>query len=202
MLENRRLYPDFHNGPVGDGKPAKGASSASLLVVGLAPGLKGANRTGIPFSGDHAGDKLMQRLIKNGFVNADEQGNIEFRNCVVTNAVRCVPPQNKPLPEEIKTCRSFLKIRIAGMTRLSTILAIGRTAHESVVRSFDRPLRDYPFVHGNTLDLDGITLISTYHCSRYNFNTGVLTDEMLDAVFKKITDAFHSQRKHSFSVKF
>lgn len=187
-LENRQLYPDYHNAPVPDGKPSSGVSLASLLIVGLAPGLRGANRTGVPFNGDHAGEMLMQRLMQHGFVHIDDQGKIDFKNCVVTNAVRCVPPQNKPLPAEINTCRSYLKTRIAGMSNLSTILAIGRIAHDSVVRSFGRSLREHPFTHGNSLEFGGITLISSYHCSRYNFNTGVLTDEMLDSVFQKIAD--------------
>ncbi len=186
----RRRDPEGHNAPVRSFGPA----SARLLVVGLAPGRDGANRTGRPFTGDWAGDLLYETLKLFGFAS----GNYEERpddglmltDCMVTNAVRCVPPANKPTPLEIATCRLFLSERIASVENLAIILALGRIAHESVVRAFGLRLAAVPFGHGRRHELttEGRTmaLFDSYHCSRYNTNTGVLTTEMFRTVFREI----------------
>ena len=183
--QNRRTYPDYFNAPV----PTFGSTDARLLIVGLAPGLKGANRTGRPFTGDWAGDLLFATLLKHGLAigTYDERADdgLELTGCAISNAVRCVPPQNKPLPAEIKTCRQFLIAQISGMPNLRTILALGKIAHDSVCDTLKVRKSEHPFKHGKTYRLDGLTLISSYHCSRYNTNTGVLTDAMFDAVVKQ-----------------
>ena len=203
IVQNRNQYPTYFNAPVPDCVPPEGASKARLLIVVLAPGLSGANRTGIPFTGDHAGEMLTTHLQAHGFIVVTQNGEIEYQDCVITNAVRCVPPQNKPLPAEINMCRSFLENRIKEMTSLKIILAVGRTAHDSVLRSFGQRPLTYPFSHGNTHDLGATTLVSSYHCSRYNFNTGVLTAAMLDSVFVKIRDLMQNrQQSRSDSLKF
>lgn len=186
VLHNRLHHPTYFNAPVPDGVPAIGAHQARLLIVGLAPGLTGANRTGVPFTGDHAGEMLQRRLLEHGFLSVGPDQKHEYHDCVITNAVRCVPPQNKPLPSEINMCRSFLQNRIHQMRSLKVVLAVGRTAHDSVVRSFGQRLKTYPFSHGGIHRLGDMWLVASYHCSRYNFNTGVLTEDMLDTVFEKI----------------
>lgn len=196
VLHNRIHRPDYFNAPVPDTLPTGGVDKARLLIVGLAPGLTGANRTGVPFTGDHAGEMLHKRLQKHGFLNVRPNGHHEYHDCVITNAVRCVPPQNKPLPVEINMCRSFLQNRIRDMRSLKIILAVGRTAHDSVVRLFGQRLLTYPFSHGDVHSLDGTILISSYHCSRYNFNTGVLTEDMLDAVFVKIREIMQNHKSN------
>ncbi|MGB6175685.1 MAG: uracil-DNA glycosylase [Methylocella sp.] len=195
----RAAQPEWHNAPV----PAFGALDARLLVVGLAPGLRGANRTGRPFTGDSAGDLLYETLIEFGFATgaygASIDDGLRLVSCVITNAVRCVPPQNKPKPSEIKSCRRFLAATIAAMPDLCAIVALGRIAHESVVRSLGLKPAAYPFGHGAEHVLVAgeaagnrrqpgartITLVDSYHCSRYNTNTGVLTQDMFRAVFAK-----------------
>ena len=167
------------------------APDACLLVVGLAPGLRGANRTGRPFTGDYAGELLYRTLIAHGFASgryeARPDDGLTLIDCVIANAVRCVPPQNKPLPEEIRTCRPFLEALVGDMPHLKTIVALGRIAHESVVRLFGMRLAATPFGHGKQHCLStagrSIALIDSYHCSRYNTNTGVLTEIMFDAIF-------------------
>jgi uracil-DNA glycosylase family 4 len=182
---NARTYPDFFNAPV----PSFGGADARLLIVGLAPGLKGANRTGRPFTGDWAGDLLYATLLRHGLARgrygqrADD--GLELAGCTITNAVRCVPPENKPLPAEIKTCRKFLKAQIAAMTRLRAILALGKIAHDSVCDALGAKKTAHPFRHGASYRIDGLMLVSSYHCSRYNTNTGVLTEAMFDAVVKE-----------------
>ncbi|RMD90441.1 MAG: uracil-DNA glycosylase [Alphaproteobacteria bacterium] len=183
--ENRARFPAFHNGPVDSfGDPA-----AELLVVGLAPGLKGANRTGRPFTGDYAGNLLYPTLIRHGFARgefrADPDDGLELRRAMVTNAVRCVPPQNKPTGPETRTCRRFLLGRIAALPRLRVIFLLGRIAHQSVLAALGARQKDYPFAHAATHDLDGLVLVDSYHCSRYNVNTGRLTPEMFDAAFRR-----------------
>jgi uracil-DNA glycosylase family 4 len=164
-------------------------------VVGLAPGLKGANRTGRPFTGDFAGDLLYSTMIDFGFAKgvfaARPDDGLELVDAMITNAVRCVPPQNKPTPAEITTCRPFLVARIDGLPELTTILALGRIAHESVVRTLGSIPARMPFGHGMRHELQRstdkpLTLFDSYHCSRYNTNTGVLTTAMFRAVFQDI----------------
>jgi uracil-DNA glycosylase len=187
---NRTQEPDWFNAPV----PSFGPIDARLLIVGLAPGLKGANRTGRPFTGDFAGDLLYATLRTFGFATgtyasrADD--GLTLVDCRITNAVRCVPPENKPTPAEIKTCRSFLDETIARASALVAIVALGRIAHDSVVQALGRKRSELPFAHGREHDLlsdrpHGLTLFDSYHCSRYNTNTGVLTAEMFHAVFAR-----------------
>ena len=183
--ENRRAQPDYFNAPV----PTFGASDARLLIVGLAPGLHGANRTGRPFTGDYAGDLLYKTLRKHGLAKGDylqrADDGLELVDCAITNAVRCVPPQNKPLPVEINTCRTFLAAQIAGMPHLRAILALGRIAHDSVCATLGAKKSAHSFGHGNAYRVGNIHLFASYHCSRYNTNTGVLTEAMFDDVVKQ-----------------
>jgi uracil-DNA glycosylase family 4 len=182
----REREPDWFNAPV----PSFGQADARLLIVGLAPGLRGANRTGRPFTGDYAGDLLYATLKEYGFSRGEFQARpddgLELIDARITNGVRCVPPENKPLPAEINTCRDFLKSTIAEMKRLRAIVALGRVAHETVVRAQGGKLSAAPFAHGGTAKFGDITLFSSYHCSRYNTNTGVLTPEMFRAVFSQV----------------
>ena len=189
-LDARAREPDWHNAPV----PTFGPNSARLLIVGLAPGLRGANRTGRPFTGDWAGDLLYETLIDLGFARGvyDERPDdgLELVDTRITNAVRCVPPQNKPTPAEIKTCRTFLDQTIATMPRLTAIVALGRISHDSVSRALGEGPSRLPFAHGREFALPqiggGVTLFDSYHCSRYNTNTGVLTPQMFRAVFTRV----------------
>jgi uracil-DNA glycosylase family 4 len=179
--EARRLHPDWHNAPV----PNWGDLAPRLVIVGLAPGLKGANRTGRPFTGDYAGDLLYATLQKFGLAHGDYEmrpdDSLALRNTLIVNAVRCVPPENKPTPAEITTCRQFLVATIA-QAKPRAFLALGRIAHESLLRALGRKLAAHPFAHGAEHALDGATLFDSYHCSRYNTNTGVLTTEMFEDV--------------------
>ena len=182
--ENRKSHPKWHNAPVA----SFGDSKARLLIVGLAPGLKGANRTGRPFTGDFAGDLLYGTLLASGFASgrsgADPNDGLVLVDCRITNAVRCVPPQNKPQPQEIKACREFLSATIEAMPRLSAIVALGRIAHESTLTALELRKSIFPFAHNSRHAVrPGLVLFDSYHCSRYNTNTGVLTTAMFEAVF-------------------
>ncbi len=181
----------WHNAPV----PSFGSDDARLLIVGLAPGLKGANRTGRPFTGDFAGDLLYENLLSFGFATgrygARPDDGLRLNDAVISNAVRCVPPQNKPTPIETATCRMFLSRQIATLPRLRAVLALGRIAHESLVRASGGRMVQTPFGHGARHNLVGpsgapFALFDSYHCSRYNTNTGVLTAEMFREVFRNI----------------
>ena len=182
---NRKQFADYFNAPV----PTFGSAHARLLIVGLAPGLHGANRTGRPFTGDYAGDLLYATLLKHGLAKgpylerADD--GLELVDCAISNAVRCVPPQNKPTPEEIRTCRPFLAGQIEGMAHLHAILALGKIAHDSVCDTLGAKKSAHPFGHGKSYAIGKVRLIASYHCSRYNTNTGVLTEAMFDAVVKQ-----------------
>src|SRR5271166_2805482 len=182
---NSRCEPAWYNGAVS----SFGEDSARLLIVGLAPGLRGANRTGRPFTGDFAGQLLYATLKEFGFARGDYAARADdglvLVDVRITNAVRCVPPENKPLPAEIKTCRDFLKTSIAEMRRLQVIVALGRVAHDSVVAALGRSTASAPFAHGAFHAVDSLTLFDSYHCSRYNTNTGVLTTEMFRALFAR-----------------
>jgi uracil-DNA glycosylase len=186
----RSLHPEWHNAPV----PSFGNSSARLLIVGLAPGLKGANRTGRPFTGDYAGDLLYATLLNHGFATgvyeARRDDTLVLRDAIISNAVRCVPPANKPEPSEIATCRQFLIRTIDALPNLRAILALGRIAHDSVVRALGESLARFPFAHaGEHVTLRGgktLALFDSYHCSRYNTNTGVLTPDMFHGVFARV----------------
>ena len=176
----------WFNSPV----PSFGSINGQLLIVGLAPGLQGANRTGRPFTGDYAGVLLYETLGKYGFArgeyHAQPDDGLELVDCRITNAVRCVPPENKPTSEEIRTCRDFLAPTIVEMKKLRAIVALGRIAHESTVRALGGRLATHPFVHGRRHELGPVALFNSYHCSRYNTNTGVLTPEMFREVFATV----------------
>jgi len=182
----RAKEPAWFNAPV----PSFGPIDARLLIVGLAPGLQGANRTGRPFTGDYAGVLLYDTLGKFGFARGDygahPDDGLELVDCRITNAVRCVPPENKPTPEEIKTCRDFLMPTVNEMKKLQAIVALGRIAHESTVRALGGKLSDVTFRHGSRHQLGPIALFCSYHCSRYNTNTHVLTPEMFRKVFATV----------------
>jgi len=182
----RRREPDWFNAPVDSFGPA----NARLLIVGLAPGLRGANRTGRPFTGDYAGDLLYAMLGEFGFARghyrASPDDDLTLVDCRISNAVRCVPPDNKPTPLEIATCRDFLAATIAEMKRLRAILALGRVAHESTLAALAAKRSAHPFGHGGTHHLGILTMFDSYHCSRYNTNTGVLTPAMFRDVIGKV----------------
>ena len=191
--DNRRKFPDFFNGPV----PSFGDTDARLLVVGLAPGLKGANWSGRPFTGDAAGNLLYPTLIAFGFASgtfgARPDDGLTLRDCRITNAVRCVPPQNKPTTPEIATCLAFLREEFALLTRLKVVLALGLIAHGAVLTAFGQKKAAYKFAHGAIHQLpDGTLLTDSYHCSRYNTNTGRLTPAMFEAVFWEIRERLAS----------
>lgn len=186
--ENRAAEPDWFNAPV----PSFGDPQAQLLIVGLAPGVRGANRTGRPFTGDFAGDLLYQTLNKfdlaEGSYQARADDGLILKNCMITNAVRCVPPKNKPVGEEIKNCRPFMQSRIRALPRLAVILALGRIAHDSIATMYGVRKTTVKFSHGGQHSMpDGVILLDSYHCSRYNTNTGRLTSEMFENVFKTIS---------------
>lgn len=186
--DNRGKFPDKHNAPV----PSFGDVSARLLIVGLAPGLRGANFSGRPFTGDYAGDLLYSTLLKynlaRGIYKADPNDGIELIDTRVTNAVRCVPPQNKPTPDEIRTCRPFLVDEIAAMPNLQVILTLGQISHDSVLRTLGEKPSQYKFAHAAIhRPADKPVIVNTYHSSRYNVNTNRLTVPMFHQVFDKIT---------------
>lgn len=182
----RAAHPDWHNAPV----PSFGTETARLLIVGLAPGLQGANRTGRPFTGDWAGDLLYETLIDFGFARGtyDERPDdgLELIDTRITNAVRCVPPENKPTTAEIHTCRTFLSATIAAMPRLTAIVTLGKIGHDSAARALGQKPARLPFTHGGEQAVGPVTVFSSYHCSRYNTNTGVLTPAMFRAVFARV----------------
>lgn len=189
----RAEYPEYHARPVvpfGDGNPR-------LLIVGLAPGMHGANRTGRPFTGDYAGVLLYDTLHRYGFgsqavaIAADD--GLVLKGCRITNAVKCLPPENKPLPAEIRECNGFLRTELETLAPGAAILALGTVAHQAVLRAFDQRIADFPFRHGASHDIKGgrVRLFDSYHCSRYNTNTKRLTTEMFHEVFaaiRKYTD--------------
>lgn len=185
---NAIKFPDFFNAPV----PSFGDDKPELLVVGLAPGLKGANRTGRPFTGDYAGDLLYPTMIKFGFAQgvfaADPNDGLTLKRALITNAVKCVPPQNKTTGAEERACRPFLIELIEGLPSIRLILALGGVAHNAVISTFGEKRSAFKFGHNAVHPLhNGLTLIDSYHCSRYNTNTRRLTTEMFEDVFHNIT---------------
>jgi uracil-DNA glycosylase len=172
---------------------------------GLAPGLRGANRTGRPFTGDYAGDLLYATLAEFGFARghyaASADDGLELIDCRITNAVRCVPPENKPTPEEITTCRDFLKAAIAEMRNLRVVVALGRIAHESFVQATGARRSQFPFAHGRAHLLGALTLLDSYHCSRYNTNTGVLTPQMFHDVIAVARKLIEPQVQDAFATR-
>jgi uracil-DNA glycosylase family 4 len=184
---NRQKFPDWHNAPV----PSFGDIDAGLLIVGLAPGLRGANRTSRPFTGDYAGQLLYPTLQKYGFARGiygeEENDGLDLVGCRITNAVRCVPPQNKPVGAEINACRPFLIQEMDAMPNLQIVLCLGTVSHTSVIRTFNLRQRDWAFGHGAIHELPNeLLLADSYHCSRYNTNTGRLTEAMFHDVFQGI----------------
>lgn len=192
--DNEAAYPDWFNGAVPSFAPLAsdgGDASVELLIVGLAPGLQGANRTGRPFTGDWAGDLLYATMLDHGFArgtyDARPDDGLTLHRAMITNAVRCVPPQNKPTPAEINTCRAFLLATMAALPDLKAILALGRIAHDSVLPALGQKRSAFPFRHGAAHTIsERLTLYDSYHCSRYNTNTGVLTEAMFRDVFAAI----------------
>ena len=178
-------YPDYYCRPV----PPFGDASARLLIVGLAPGMHGANRTGRPFTGDHAGILLYETLHKFGFSSAAESlsadDGLALLDCRITNAVKCLPPDNKPVGAEINTCNRFLANELATLVPGSVVLALGGIAHRAVVKARGLRQAEYKFAHAADHDLGGLYMLDSYHCSRYNTNTGRLTPTMFDAVFER-----------------
>ncbi len=181
--ENQASHPAFFNGPV----PSFGPTDARLLVVGMAPGVKGANRTGRPFTGDHAGMLLYQTLLKLGFATGgydpDGQDGMVLHDCRIVNAVRCVPPANLPEPAEVKTCNTYLQAELQGLPEVRIVLALGVLAHAAVLRACGIPVTKVRFSHGAIHTLpDGLKLANSYHVSRYNTSTKRLTTEMFETV--------------------
>jgi uracil-DNA glycosylase family 4 len=191
---NKDAEPDWFNGAV----PSFGADSARLLIVGLAPGLRGANRTGRPFTGDYAGDLLYATLLEAGFASGQYQARpddgLKLNDCMISNAVRCVPPENKPTPAEIGECRGFLERRIASLANLKVIVALGRIAHDSTLAALGCRKAAFPFAHGARHDVKaGLTLFDSLHCSRLNTNTRRLTPEMFRSVFADVKGELDGQ---------
>ena len=190
--ENARQNPDWWNGPA----PSFGAPDARLLIAGLAPGRTGANRTGRPFTGDHAGWLLYDTLKKTGFAEGryDPDGDDDLRliDCMITNAVRCAPPQNKPTATEENTCRPFLVDRLAALPRLKVIVTLGDVSRRSILRTLGYPGSAIPAGHGVEGQVGPYTLINSYHCSRLNTNTGRLTAEMFEDIFRRAKAALEA----------
>ena len=187
---NAAAEPDWHNAPV----LSFGPENARLLIIGLAPGRGGANKTGRPFTGDYAGVLLYSTLAAFGFASgtygASADDGLTLQDCMITNAVRCVPPENKPTPAEAAACRPFLTARMAALPKLTAAVALGRIAHEAAIRATGGALAKYPFAHGAQHMLpNGLKLFDSFHCSRYNTNTGRLTAAMFEAVFSAVRDA-------------
>jgi uracil-DNA glycosylase len=184
--QQRSAHGDWHNAPV----PSFGGLDAELLIVGLAPGLQGANRTGRPFTGDYAGELLYGTLIKFGFATgefkASPDDGLTLIRTRITNAVRCVPPQNKPTPAEIKTCNAFLATQFKVMPKLRVIVSLGRIAHDAALSALGARKALHTFAHGAEHSIGKLRVFDSYHCSRYNTNTRVLTAEMFEGVFARV----------------
>jgi uracil-DNA glycosylase family 4 len=192
LSEVREARPDYHARPV----PSFGDADARFLIVGLAPGMHGANRTGRPFTGDYAGNLLYSTLHKFGFATSAEpldaagraNAKLSLHDCRITNAVRCLPPQNKPEPAEVKQCNAYLADELASLPQGAAVLALGTVAHNAVLRALGLRAKDYGFAHGAQHPLpNGMTLYDSYHCSRYNTQTRRLTEAMFHEVFGAIT---------------
>lgn len=187
--KNRLEHPGWFNAPV----PSFGDEGAQLLVIGLAPGVTGANKTGRPFTGDWAGDLLYATLDKFGFSEGEYQARpddgLQLKGAMITNAVRCVPPKNKPVGSEVNNCRNYLMSRIDALKSARVLLCLGKISHDTTLRAFDMKIKDHPFGHGSEYAAPGNrVLLSSYHCSRYNTNTGRLTTEMFEDVFQRASE--------------
>lgn len=181
-------YPDYYCRPV----PPFGAADARFLIVGLAPGMHGANRSGRPFTGDHAGILLYQMLHKYGFGSRDRSESVddglELIDCRITNAVKCLPPENKPVGAEINTCNAFLANELKTLLPGSVVVALGGIAHRAIIKAMGLRQVEYKFGHAALHDLGPFRVLDSYHCSRYNTNTGRLTEAMFDAIFAEVRD--------------
>ena len=191
ILDLRERDPDWFNAPVPTWYPTGGPSVVRLLILGMAPGLRGANRTGRAFTGDMSGALLFStllrhRLARGAFTN-DAQDGLELINTAIGNAIRCVPPQNRPTGSETANCRPFLENTLDMMPALRAIVTLGKIAHDSTVRALGAPVADHPFGHGAVSDIEGVRIFASYHCSRYNVNTRRLTPDMFDKVFAEVT---------------
>jgi uracil-DNA glycosylase len=191
---NKQAHPDWYNAPV----PGWGDSRARLFIVGLAPGVSGANRTGRPFTGDYAGDLLYATLVKFGYATGTygqhAQDGFALHDVFISNAVRCAPPQNKPLPTEIQNCRRFMEAQVSALPNARIMLALGTIAHQSAVKVGGGKLPKYKFAHNALHQMPkGMMVIDSYHCSRYNTNTGRLTTQMFEDVFETIASILEKQ---------
>ncbi len=194
--KHRDLQPDWHNGPVDSWIDSEGEDAVRLLIIGMAPGLKGANRTGRPFTGDYAGNLLFQTLAKykfsigsydsNGLYDSGHSDGLRLKGCAITNAVRCVPPQNKPVASEINNCRPYLIETLERFNNLEVLMTLGKIAHDTTARTLGTRVSSVPFGHNRQHMMGNYTVLSSYHCSRYNTNTGVLTEDMFENVFDNI----------------
>jgi uracil-DNA glycosylase family 4 len=195
LEEVRAKHPAYFCRPV----PPFGDPTARLVIVGLAPGMHGANATGRPFTGDYAGLLLYETLYEFGFSNHPESlgaaDDLQLTGARITNAVKCLPPANKPLPGEVRNCNSYLAAELSVLPDGGAILALGRIGHDSVLRALSLPARDFPFGHGAVHALPrGVRLFDSYHCSRYNANTGRITPAMFKSVFRAIARHLHRER--------
>lgn len=188
----RALEPSWYNGPVDTWASAKGDDDVRMLIIGLAPGLKGANLTGRPFTGDYAGDLLYETLAKFNFAaghyGAVKDDGLTLQQCAITNAVRCVPPENKPIGLEINNCRPFLLNTLARFPNLKALVTLGKISHDTTTRALGERVAAHKFTHNGRFDMGKYTVFSSYHCSRYNTNTGVLTTQMFENVFESVRD--------------
>lgn len=188
----RQREPGWYNAPVRSFLPPEGEDAVRFLIVGLAPGVRGANRTGRPFTGDYAGELLYSTLKRFGMARGEFEArpddSLELIGTAITNAVRCVPPDNKPVGAEINTCRTFLVPTIARFPNLKAILTLGSIGHQSTVRALGARVAAVPFKHGARQDVGNLAVFSSYHCSRYNTNTGVLTEQMFVNVFRDVAE--------------
>jgi uracil-DNA glycosylase family 4 len=186
LADIKHQHADYFCKPV----PAFGHNDPRLLIVGLAPGMHGANRTGRPFTGDYAGVSLYKNLYKYGFSSNEESvaadDGLKLVNCKITNAVKCLPPQNKPNGSEINNCNSYLKNEITSLKRGAIILSLGGIAHRAVIKSLDLKQADYKFGHAEEHEIGELKLINSYHCSRYNLNTRRLSLPMFESIFERI----------------
>ena len=189
LAQWRAREPGWHNAPVASWVPVEGDAGVRVLIVGLAPGLRGANRTGRPFVGDRSGDALLPALARHGLATEARKSSgdgYDLHGCAITNAVRCVPPENRPGSAEINACRTYLRATVGRFANLRAVLTLGRIAHGSTIRAMGGRVSDHPFGHGRTSRLAGRDVVASYHCSRYNMNTGRLTVAMLDAAVARV----------------
>lgn len=190
LQQVKQQFPGYHCKPV----PPLGNQRSGLLLVGLAPGKHGANATGLPFIGDAAGKLLYKTLYATGFCShayPQAGDDIQLKNCCITNAVKCLPPDNKPIPQEIQNCNPFLALEISQLGQHSIVLALGQIAHKAILKALNLRQKDFPFKHAAEYALNpSLTLVDSYHCSRYNTQTGRLTEAMFRSVFERIKELF------------